>query len=109
MEKKLPKVFVNQINKELNNNESVFYSKENRTEPDEKITSTHSKIEGQNINQKINLIFSSPRYVYKADVEIKLKDRTIKKRIVGKNGNYLITIENELIPITDILDIDFIS
>lgn len=40
-------------------------------------------------------------------MEIKLKDRTVKKRVVGKNGNYLITIENELIPIQDIIDIDF--
>lgn len=101
MEKKIPKVFVNQINKQLNNNENVYYSKEDRSVLKEE------KNLGTNINKKINRIFNSPRYVYKADVEIKLKDHTVKKRIVGKNGNYLITIENELIPIQDIVDINF--
>lgn len=104
MEKKLPKVFVNQIDKKLNNNEKVFYSKEERSANVER---PHEKIIGNNIEQKIRNIFNSPKYVYKADVEIKLKDRTVKKRIVGKNGNYLITIENELISIADIIDIEF--
>ena len=103
MEKKIPKVFVNQINKKLNNNENVYYSKEERSTVNEE---KKEMLEG-NIHQKLNRIFNSPKYVYKADVEIKLKDRTVKKRVVGKNGNYLITIENELIPIQDIIDIDF--
>ena len=103
MEKKIPKVFVNQINKKLNNNEDVYYSKEERSP----IIEEKKELLGGNIHQKLNQIFNSPKYVYKADVEIKLKDRTVKKRVVGKNGNYLITIENELIPIQDIIDIDF--
>lgn len=104
MEKKLPKVFVNQIKKELHNNENIYYSKEERSIKNNTI---EKEAIGNNINQKINSIFNSPRYVYKADVEIKLKDKTITKRIIGRNGNYLITIENELIPIQDILDIHF--
>lgn len=99
MDKKLPKVFVNQIDKQINNNEKVFYSKEERSA---------KEVKGSNINEKISAIFASPKYVYKADVKIKLKDKTITKRIVGKNGNFLITIENELIPISDILDISYV-
>ena len=45
-------------------------------------------------------------YSDKADVKIKLKNETIKKRIVGHNTTHLITIDNELIPITDIIDIE---
>ena len=30
----------------------------------------------------------------------------VNKRIVGRNSTHLITIDNELIPITDILDIE---
>ena len=38
-------------------------------------------------------------------MEIKLKDGTVTKKIVGKNSTHLITMENELIPISDIVDI----
>ena len=68
MDKKLPKVFANKVDKKFNNNEQVFYSKEDNQKED-----VETKQEGKNIYQKINEIFSSERYVYKADVEIKTK------------------------------------
>ena len=95
--KDLPKVFHNKIDKKFNNNRSVFYSnnsyEENRT------------VDTRTVLQKINEIFSSPNYVYKANVEITLRDKKITKRIIGRNKNYLITMDNDLIPITDIVDI----
>lgn len=97
--KELPKVFKNKINKPINNNEKVFYSN-NKAEVTKQET-----VDGKNINQKINSIFSSPNYIYKANVEITLKDKVINKRIIGRNKNYIITMDNELIPIVDILDI----
>ena len=36
---------------------------------------------------------------------MELKDGTVTKRIIGKNNTHLITMENELIPISDIIDI----
>lgn len=96
MEKKLPKVFQNSINK-VNNNRTVFYSDKDSYEPNKKV----------DVNQKIIDIFSSTKYVYKATVVIKLKNKTVEKTIIGKNGSNLITIENELIPITEILDINY--
>ena len=51
-------------------------------------------------------MFNSTSYIYKADVKITLKNGSISKRIVGRNSTHLITIDNELIPITDILDIE---
>ena len=59
------------------------------------------------MNQKINKIFGSSRYVYKADVDITLKDGKVSKRIIGRNKNELITMDNELIKISDIIDIKF--
>ena len=64
-------------------------------------------VNGLNINQKINNIFNSNKYVYKADVVITTKDGKVVKKIIGQNKTHLITIENELIPISNILDIDF--
>ena len=92
----LPKVFHNNINKSFNNNKNVFYSKSNEIRP-------------TNIYQKINDIFSSPSYIYKANVEITLKDKTIIKRIIGRNKDFLITMDNDLIRISDILDIKSIK
>lgn len=95
--KDLPKVFHSKVDKKFNNNEKVYYSnKDNREEVVE---------DNKNVSQKINEIFASPSYVYKANVEITLKDKKVTKRIIGRNKNYIITMDNDLIPITDIVDI----
>ena len=91
-----PKVF-HSSNKTFNNNKNVYYTK------------NKEDITGKTIYQKINDIFSSPNYIYKANVEITLKDKTIIKRIIGRNKDYLITMDNELIKIVDIIDIKSIK
>ncbi len=103
MEKKLPKVFANKIDKELKNNETVYYNKneERKIEEKESLSSILT------VNQKINQIFSSTRYVYKADVIITTKNGKINKRIIGRNRNELITMDNEVINVNDIIDIEF--
>lgn len=64
----------------------------------------------KNIKGQIRDIFNSPNYVYKADVSIKLKDgETIKKTIVGRTNNSLITIDDELIDVSKITQIDFLN
>ena len=108
MNKKLPGVFPGKIKKNSGNNKQVFYSDK---ESDAMVMVNKEENEEfpvrikKNVNQKINEILNSPSYVYKADVVIKLKDKTVNKRIVGRNNSHLITIENELIPITDVVDI----
>lgn len=102
MEKKLPKVFANKIDKNLSNNERVYYEKETPKE-----LNVNEKPSSLNINQKINKIFGSSRYVYKALVDITTKDGKFTKKIIGRNKNQLITMDNELIDIRDIIDIEF--
>lgn len=97
MNKKLPKMFVNKIDKKLDNNNSYFVSNGNFLE----------KKESVDVNKKIKEIFDSLNYVYKMDVIIELKDKTIKKRVIGRNKDSLITIENESIPISEIIDINY--
>lgn len=97
MSKKLPSVFAGNILDTAAHNQNITYG-----EIKEKVETN-----SLNINQKISSIFSSSRYVYKADVEITMKDQTIKRRIIGRNSIHLITIDNELIPISDIIDIKF--
>ncbi len=101
MDKKLPKVFANRIDKKINNNSEVFYESKGI-----KNIKEDKKYE-LNVNQKINQIFSSSRYVYKADVVLTMKDKTITKKIIGRNKNHLITMDNDLINVDDIIDINF--
>lgn len=104
MEKKLPKMYANAIDKKIGNNNEVFYSNKEQLREVVDESQGEYNIE-KNINQKLRDIFNSPNYVYKADVEIKLKDKTITKKIIGKNKTHLITLDNELIPMTEIVDI----
>lgn len=98
MEKKLPSVFANKIEKKLENNNYVSVSKnENRFVKEEKSV---------NVQKKIKDIFSSPKYVYRTSVLITLKDKKVTKKIIGKNNNNLVTLDNELIPISEIVDIE---
>ena len=101
MEKKLPGIFAGKVDKKTGNNEDVYYSSHEVRE-----SVQQGKInDSRNVNQKINDIFNSPNYIYKADVIIKTNSGEITKRIVGRNATHLITIENELIPRTEVKDI----
>lgn len=106
MKKDLPGLFANKINKSLSNNEKVSVTKNDDIE---EISIEKPKKFEKDINEKIKEIFASPRYVYKVDTEITLKDKKVIKRIIGKNNNNLITIDNELIPIQDIVDISLLD
>lgn len=97
MNKNLPKVFANKIDKKIDNNKKI------------NVSNNIEKPKDNDINKKINDIFSSYRYVYKADVLIKTSSGEYSKRIIGKKGNNLITFDNELININDILDISYIE
>jgi hypothetical protein len=94
MEKKLPSIYSNKIDKQINNNEKVHY------------TTNSYKEEKIDINKKINKIFNSPNYVYKMDVIIKIDNKEKEYRVIGKNQKNLITYNNELIPIEKIEDIN---
>lgn len=115
MDKKLPKLFINKIDKKLKNNENVYYGKSEETKEtrfsakEEKNEKRKIDLQNVNIQQKIRNIFNSPRYIYKANVNIKLKNGQVTKQIIGRNKNHIIAIDNELIPIDDILDIEFID
>lgn len=98
---KIPKVFANKEVKTSGNNKKVYYSESSKNN----IVDENVEISKTDINKKIRDIFNSPNYIYKADIVIKLKDGPVTKRIIGKNNTHLITMENELIPISDIIDI----
>ncbi len=89
--KNLPKVYAKPIEKEVRNNKELFYSRL----LEEKQTS-------KNILKEIDNIFHSKDFVYKKKVEITTKDGIIETNIVGKSGNFLLTMDGKTIRITDI-------
>ena len=111
MEKKLPGIFANKIEKNVSNNKDVYYSANNndKLEIFDNRSSEKKLDSNLNVNQKINRIFASTKYVYKADVRINTGAQQIDCRIIGKNATHLITMDNKLIPISDIIDIDFLE
>jgi len=97
MKKDLPNVFVNPLEKNINNTQEVFYS-ENKKED--------RGINVESILTKINRIFNSPHHVYKSKVKITTNKGELVKEIVGKSNGDLLTIEGDHIKIIDILDIE---
>ena len=98
--KELPKMYQNKINKKIDSIQKVYSSYNDRD--DRKETRKYSSI---SIDKKIDDIFNAYDYVYKADVTIVTDNETIKRRVVARNNNNIITINNEYIPISIIRDI----
>lgn len=94
--KDLPKVFQSPMEKKIDNNKELFYSRLKEMKQD------------KNIPHKIDTIFHDRSFVYKKEVKITVKDQTEIKTIVGKSGNYLLTLDGDKIKISDIKDIKII-
>lgn len=102
MNKKLPNIFVNKNTGIVKNNEEFYYGKDN--------ISNETKIIDNNmkdilIRKKIDDIFNSSSFIYKARVIITTKDNDKEYTLIGRDKNKLLTIDNETILISDVLDI----
>ena len=100
--KELPKMYHTKINKSTNNLQKVYSTIGNDNINNNRQDNKYSNI---SIDKKINNIFNDAGFVYKADVTIITDTETLKKRIVARNTNNLITMDNEYIPISIIRDI----
>lgn len=95
MEKDLPRVFVNPINKEINNNLDIYYQGRIKEVP-----------KNIDITKKINQIFASTSHVYKSKVRITTENDTFETTIVGKSGSDLLSLNGERIHINNIQNIE---
>ena len=101
---KLPEMYHNSINKKIDNNEK-YYTTFDKKKDSGVVNNKNMKSDNYTVEQKIYNIFNSPNYIYKIDVTIITDKEVLKKRIVGKNKNNLITMDGEYIPINTIRDI----
>ena len=98
MNKKIPKIFINKINK-IYNNKEVYYSYKDNNE--EEIISVNEF----DIQKKINNLFRSNDFIYKKKFHIKTKYDEKDYIIISKSYDYLLTLDGERIYIDNILDI----
>ncbi len=102
MNSKLPNVFHNNKSNLGDNNKEVFYSK---IEEEKRGVDINDNIKPIIIRKKINDIFNSKNFVYKANVIITTKDGDREVTLIHKNNDHLLTINNESIPIDSVIDI----
>ena len=108
MKEKLPKIFANKINKKLENNNTVYTTNEKERDESTKDVTNIIKEElyNESIEQKINKILKSNKYIYKIPVIIETNEKKIETNIIGKNQTKIININNEFIKIKDIKKIE---
>ena len=105
MKKELPKMYQTKIKKTVPSIQKVYSSLDSRPNLNEERTSNNIRYSSISIEKKIDNIFNSSDYVYKADVTIVTDTETLKRRVIARNRNNVITIDNEYIPISIIRDI----
>lgn len=71
-----------------------------------KIERDEVELSEDEIVAKINKMFHSPQFIYKIDADIVMKDdSTLNRSVIGYSNKRLITMEDEIIPLSQIKDI----
>ena len=99
----LPKVFRNNNTGVIKNNVEQYYSKEDNLKANLELTNDNMK--PIIIKKKINDIFNSSAFIYKVNVIITTIDGDKECTLIAKNNDSLLTLYNEKILISEILDI----
>lgn len=94
--KKLPELYKNS-NKLKSNNTKYCYVEENIIPNKD-----------NNLEDKIKSILSNPNYLSNISLLIKTKNKEYKTSIVSKYNNNILTLNNEVIPVDEIISIDVI-
>ena len=92
----LPNVFQNKSINYKKDSQDIFYG----NKQDIKLKKTNIDIQ-----KKLKNIFNSTKYVYKLNVHIITNKTDFDTIIIGKTNTHLITYDNDLINIKDIIDI----
>jgi len=114
---KKPKVFANPIEKRLYNNQEVFDSETNiESNNIDGLRNTNNQsnylyieeddYRNLSIVDKIEKLLNRNGYIFNVDVVIKTNDRVYETKIAGKVNNHLITLDNDIINISDIIDLE---
>ena len=95
---KKKKIYVNKVNKKIDNNQT--YCDVNN---EESIFNYHD--DELSVDEKLNKLFNTNGYIFNIDVKIITDNKTYHTKIAGKVGDNIITLDNDIIKISDIKDI----
>ena len=93
---KLPKISKIPLKEDISNNQTVYYDRKEKEL--ESLTT-------QDVKEQIKEIFDSIHHYYKVDVQIKTFHHTYDTRIIGKTENAILTMDEDTIPIDEIVSI----
>ena len=93
--KKLPKIYQTEILKKITNNKKKCYVKVLKDNVEEHSTSDIT----------LDEIFSGLGYSYNIPIIITTKSKIYNTSLIAKTNRNLITIDNELIPISEVISI----
>lgn len=96
--KKLPKIYQGEIKKKIINNKKICYVENINNENNERSTEKDFK-------EVLNEIFSGIGYSYNIPLIIKTNNKEYITSLIAKTKNNVITIDNEVIPIAEIVSI----
>ena len=99
--KKLPKLYKNEKLNIKNNNKKICYV--------ERKDNSKSNNNNNNIRETINKIFNEIGRPYNVKVYLQTKDLSKETSLLAKNSDFIITIDNEKIPIDSIIKIERLS
>lgn len=96
--KKLPKIYQNTINKQINNNKKVYYINGN----------SKQEIKNDNMNQNqidlvIDGIFNDDGFAFNIPVIIKTNTKTYETSLITRTNEYLLTFDKHKIKVSDII------
>lgn len=111
---KKPKVFANPIDKKINNNQKFcetdnmineFGELLNERSSDNYLYEEENDYHNLTVLEKIDKLLNRNGYIFNVDVEIVTKDKKYQTKIAGKVNNHIITLDNNIININDIIEL----
>ena len=91
--KKLPKIYHEQINKKIKNNKEIAYvSKEGIIEEKKE----------ESIDDVLNKVFNGIGYSFNIPLRIETFNKVYETSLIAKSNNYLITFDNDTIPLSEV-------
>ena len=99
MAKNLPPIFKVSNNSLTSHNQKYTYTAK------EEVRKEEYALQDKSIDEKIKAIFNTKGYAFNIPVQITFAGKTIDTYLAMYNGNELITLDNEIIPISTITDL----
>lgn len=99
MAKNLPPIFKVSNNSLTSHNQKYTYTTK------EEVRKEEYALQDKSIDEKIKAIFNTKGYAFNIPVQITFAGKTIDTYLAMYNGNELITLDNEIIPISTITDL----